>query len=69
MLQESQFLEMLKEIETAVAIKHKATEDIQEIHERYGLSSAGYRVRKATALEKDPSLEKYIFNKELWRKR
>ena len=55
---------MLIEIENVMRDKHEAKEALIEIHNRYGLSSAGYRIRKATSIERDPTLSKYIFKKE-----
>jgi len=65
MLQESQFLSMLKEVESALAEKAKKSEDIKEIYERYGLTAAGYRIRRATELKRNPeAISKYIFKKK-----
>jgi len=63
MLQDSQFKKMFIEMETLLKRKHQITEDIKEIHTRYGLSVAGYRVRKVTTLERKPELKEYLFKK------
>lgn len=63
MLQDSQFTEMLKEIETLKARKVQIEEDIKEVHDRYWLSVAGYKIRKKTTLKRLPELQKYIIIK------
>ena len=63
MLQDSQFKLMLIEIEWLRKQKHNIDKDMKEVYVRYGLSLAGYRVRKVTATSRNPELKKYIFNK------
>ena len=43
--------------------KHNIDKDMKEVYVRYGLSLAGYRVRKVTATSRNPELKTYIFNK------
>lgn len=66
MLQDSQFVQMVKEVEELIEKKYNINLAIEEIYRRYDLTAAWYRARKIKTLKNSDIIDNIIFNKNKW---